>query len=111
MAAVFDFKPLYSYQSSAGRRVRITEFESGKEQRADKGPSPREWALSFGGTRDYIDRIVAFYNARKGPFEAFQWTPPGESIAVTVRFKDESITSKNQGMGKAFTDLTLREVL
>lgn len=109
--ATFAFTPLYAVQRTAGRRVNITEFESGREQRADKGPVPREWALSFGGTREYIDRIVAFYNARRGPVEAFSWAPPGESAVLSVRFKDASINVKQQGMHKAFVEMTLREVL
>lgn len=109
--ATFNFIPLYSYQRSAGRRVNITDFESGKEQRADKGPTPREWSLSFAGTRAFIDQIVAFYNARKGPFEAFSWLPPGESSSLPVRFRDTNITVKHQGSSKASVEISIKEVL
>jgi phage-related protein len=108
--AVFTWTPLYSWQSGTGRRVLITEFESGAEQRRDKGKKPREWELSFCGVWSVIEEIVVFFDARRGPLEAFQWSVPGTSETVNVRFKDEDLTAKREGLNRGSLTLTLREV-
>lgn len=110
--ATFTWNPLFSWQHQTGRRVTITEFESGKEQRSDRGARPREWTLQFRDRWPVISQIVAFYEARKGPFETFQWTPPGTGGVVNVRFKDEALEVKRQGLDTvAEIQVTLREVL
>ena len=111
MMAIFNFKPLYVWQVSSGARVLVSQFESGKEQRRYKGRRPREWTLSFKDFPDVIRAIVAFYESRKGPFEAFSWTPPDEDLPVVVRFKSDTLDVTNYGLQYAGCELTLREVL
>ena len=87
--AVFNFTPLYTWQKTHNHNVLVTTFESGKEQRRYKGARPRTWTLAFRDTVANIDLIRAFYDDRKGPYEAFSWTPPGTTTTVTVRFEEK----------------------
>lgn len=108
---VFAWKPDFAWQPQFRRRVNITTFESGKEQRSDRGAAPREWALTFTGSAAELAEIEAFWNARKGPAESFLWTPPGATSAITVRFKDDTLKSDRAGMKYGTIELTLREIL
>ena len=107
----FTWEPDYSWETRHARRVNITTFENGTEQRADRGPSPREWALKFTRLNSEISEIEAFWNARKGPLEAFTWTPPGSTEVVTVRFKDDNVKISRSGLRYGTIELTLREIL
>lgn len=108
---VFAWDPDFAWQPQFRRRVNITTFESGKEQRSDRGAAPREWALTFTGSAAELAEIEAFWNARKGPAESFLWTPPGATSAITVRFKDDTLKSDRAGMKYGTIELTLREIL
>lgn len=107
----FTWTPDFSWEIQHARRVNITTFENGTEQRADRGPSPREWALKFTKPDSIISEIEAFWNARKGPVEAFTWTPPGATAPVTVRFKDDNVKISRSGLRYGSIELTLREIL
>lgn len=107
----FTWEPDFSWETRRARRVNITTFENGTEQRADRGPSPREWALKFTKPNSVIGEIEAFWAARKGPVEAFTWTPPGSTEAVTVRFKDDNMKVSRSGLRHGTIELTLREIL
>lgn len=106
----FSIMPAYQWQATIGRRVLISNFESGIEQRRDKGPMPREWVLGFAG-KEKISQLTDFYNARKGPVETFLWVPPEAETPVTVRFKDDSVQSAHYGLQHATVEIVLREVL
>ncbi|WP_034443504.1 phage tail protein [Cloacibacillus evryensis] len=108
---VFTWIPDFTWQPQFRRRVNITTFESGKEQRSDRGAAPREWALTFTGRAETLAEIEAFWNARKGPVESFLWTPPGAASSITVRFKDDTLKSDRAGMRHGKIELTLREIL
>lgn len=108
---MFIWIPDFAWQSQFRRRVNITTFESGKEQRSDRGAAPREWTLSFTDSGGVLAEIEAFWNARKGPVESFLWTPPGELSAITVRFKDDTLKSERSGLKYGRIELTLREIL
>ena len=45
--ARFSWWPYRVEPLTTGYRVQVTEFESGKEQRAYRGRQPRQWKLSF----------------------------------------------------------------
>lgn len=111
MAETFSATPLYSWEARSSANVLITEFESGKEQRRYKGPQPREWTLGFRAAVATIDAIVSFWEAREGPYEAFSWTPPGAATAISVRFKENSLSVRYSGAQYAECELTLREIL
>ncbi len=107
----FNFKPLYTWQKTHNHNVLITTFESGLEQRRYKGLRPRLWVLKFRDIPETIQAIEAFFNARKGAYEAFSWVPPGESTAISVRFEETSLNVFNYGPYYSECELTLREVL
>lgn len=109
--ATFSYVPLYTWESQASHRVLVSTLEGGKEQRKYKGPQPREWTLSFRAAAATIQDIVAFFNARDGAYEAFDWTPPGASTAVSVRFKEESLSASWHGSSIGELQVTFREVL
>lgn len=108
--ATFTWVPDFTWQFSCSRRVNITTFESGKEQRSDLGAVPREWLLSFTDAESVISEIEAFWEARRGPVESFLWTPPKAAAAIEVRFKDDSFKSSRSGLKYGSLELTLREV-
>lgn len=108
----FNITPQYVWESTSAFRVLKTEFENGTEQRKYLGTQPRQWGLSFKGEwSSHVSQVVSFYEARKGSFEAFYWTPPGEATAVTVRFNDDSLTAMRYGMTRlGECSVTLTEV-
>lgn len=111
MTTTFNFNPLIAWQKTNNHNVLITTFESGLEQRRYKGARPTLWVLEFRDTTTVIESIVAFFNARKGPYEAFSWTPPGASTPILVRFEEASLNVTNYGSYYSECELTLREVL
>lgn len=107
----FSWVPQYSWQYVPEFRVTVSIFESGKEQRAYRGRSPKEWGLEFHDTVAVITQIEAFFEARKGAFDPFLWTPPGGTSPVAVRFKDSSLTVEKEGLTRGRIKVTFREVL
>jgi phage-related protein len=107
----FGFTPLWSYKHTTEHNVIVSNFESGREQRRYKGPKPDKWRLGFRNTQDVIGQIVAFFDARKGSYEAFLWTPPGETVAKTVRFEEASLEFSYYGSAYAECELTIQEVI
>lgn len=108
--ATFTWTPDFAWQLACTRRSKVTTFETGKEQRSDLGAAPREWLLSFTNTDSVISEIEAFWKARKGPVEAFLWTPPKEAQPIEVRFKDDNFKSSRSGLKYGSLELTIREV-
>ena len=69
--------------------VVISKFQAGNEQRRlDHPASDVVYNITApNSTEAEMQAYRDFYQARNGAFEAFTWTPPGESSAITVRFK------------------------
>ncbi|MCF4152622.1 hypothetical protein L2W58_12525 [Dethiosulfovibrio sp. F2B] len=109
---IFDYVPLYTWQSKPGYRVLVSTLEGGREQRKFKGRYPREWVLSFRADAATIRGIIAFFDARKGPFEAFSWIVPDTGETVSVRFGEESLSpSWNGTRSGEISKVVLKEVL
>lgn len=98
MAETFNVIPQYIWEVGYSHNVLKTTFESGKTQRRYKGAKPREWNLTFKGAWATVGDVVTFYNARKGSYEAFIWTPPGDSTAILVTFKENSLSMTRYGL-------------
>lgn len=112
MAETFSATPQYIWEVSSSHNVLISTFESGKEQRRYKGAKPKEWRLNYRGSWSDISTVLTFYDARKGSYEAFNWTPPSETTAISVRFKDNSLSISRQGESTfAECEVSLLEVL
>ena len=108
----FSWRPSSVESLTTGYRVQVTEFESGKEQRIHRGRQPRVWELVFEKTPyAELQAIRAFYESRKGPFEAFLWFDGWSGQDVTVRFQDDAVTWETQWRVNGWFTLTLREVL
>lgn len=106
----FSFVPTIVYILNSSHNVLKTQFESGKVQTRYKGPLPRKWQLTFRDKTSTINQIVAFYDARKGGYESFYWTPPGGS-EITVRFQDSTLSTTYTGGLYAECELVIEEVL
>ena len=112
MAETFNVIPQYVWEPSYHYNNIRTEFESGKEQRKFIGVLPRQWALTFKGSSEKITTVVDFYKARKGSFEAFNWTPPGENTVISARFEEDSLSVTRYGLTSwGECSLVIREVL
>ena len=112
MAETFSTVPQYVWEITNDYNVLVTTFESGKEQRKYLGVNPRQWKLSFVGNWTTVSVVQSFFVARKGGFEAFNWTPPGEETAISVRFAENSLSIQRHGLtGFSECQVTLMEVL
>ena len=107
----FNYPPYYVFEYTTDHNVLISTFESGREQRRYKGVRPRKWKLTFRQTPSRINRIVEFFNERKGSYEAFEWTPPGASSPIRVRFEANSLRTSYQGKMFAECELVIQEVI
>lgn len=71
--------------------TRRVEFENGEEQVQLVAPLPiKIWELKFSGTKEMMDELQAFFDARKGGSEKFYWTD-SEGETHTVRFVNDSL--------------------
>lgn len=112
MVETFNYTPQFVWHTETAFNVLETTFESGKTQRRFKGTKPREWILAFRDKWASISGIETFYQSRKGSYEAFNWTPPGEVTEILVVFKENSLKVARHGistMGEI--QLTIKEVL
>ena len=112
MAETFNVTPQYVWEPSFNYNVIRTEFESGKEQRKFLGTLPRKWNLAFKGNWATVSVVANFYKARKGSYEAFLWTPPGEETQISARFEENSLSVTRYGLTSfGECSLTITEVL
>lgn len=108
--ATFTYTPYIVYEHITEHNVLVSTFESGKEQRRYKGAKPRKWNLTFRDTVNTINNIVNFYNTRKGNYETFTWTPPGQDTQITARFDANSLQISYTGSLYAELQVTITEV-
>lgn len=97
MTNTFSYTPQFVWGTKTAFNVLETTFESGKTQRRFKGNRPKEWVLTFRDKWANISGILDFFEARQGGYEAFNWIPPGESTAISVVFKENSMQVTRHG--------------
>ena len=109
------YKDVYQFKSSWNTTV--TEAASGKEQRiANWDRSRRAWSIEFKKTITVINQARAFFDARKGKYEAFWFIPPKDypddpdPAPVKVRFDTDDFEAQINYSGGTFT-LPILEVL
>lgn len=93
--AVFTWTPEFTVtESEIGFKTLISKGESGRERRRSKASTARlTFKLIFNILiNTEIDAIWAFYLARKGSYESFDWTHPRTSEALKVRFLKDGLT-------------------
>lgn len=85
----------------------ITPPESGAEaRRAQWNVSRRKWALTFEKDPQVLERLMTFFEARRGAYEAFWWYDP-EGAKRRVRFASDQLQADISygGYGKVKTSL------
>jgi phage-related protein len=80
--------PIAHISEDPSYNVDIIQFEDTSEQRALSGDIPTNiWTVETDTlTTAEKDTIRAFFLARKGSFEAFNWVSPLDNLTYKVRF-------------------------
>jgi hypothetical protein len=93
MATLSDFSPDFVFEEARSQNTLVTVFENNSEQRRAKWKETQKIFKC-----QYINRpktdwlyISGFFGDRYGPFEAFTWTNPEDSVAYNVRFMEKEL--------------------
>jgi len=81
--ATFSWIPQRTFVETWEHPVTIVEAGAGPEDFPHRVTANfrRSWELEFGPLdRATVNSIVAFYDARRGPWEAFYWTNPNDGV-------------------------------
>ena len=110
--AAFEILPDFVFEENIEFETLITKFENGVEQRRSKRNTPiRKWTLQFHNrTLSELNSIKAFYSARKGAYEEFNWVNPNDSIEYDVRFENDNFVFLNKAPGIYDCSFALLEV-
>lgn len=117
----FDFVYNRAYQVSSQWFTAVDESFSGNEQRRNLWTNPRKkWVLEFDKNQTDTAAILAFFDARKGRFEAFKWvwkaqdsngvSLGGDDAEYTVRFDTDQLEFSHIAMGYTTFQITFVEV-
>jgi phage-related protein len=107
----FTWTTFYTPKVKYGHYVISTEMESGTKQKKYKRRKPTVWTLTFQCLYSEMAAIAAFFNARKGSFEAFYWTDPYSETTKTVRFKNDDLDIESEWKINGIFEVELEEVL
>ena len=92
MTATFNFVYKRAYQLSSEWNTIVDEAYSGREQRRNLWTSSRKsWQLDFEKTPENTSAILSFFDARKGKYEAFNWTWEFDNQTYLVRFDTDKL--------------------
>jgi phage-related protein len=107
----FTWVPFYPPKVKDSYNVLTTEFESGKVQKRYKGRFPTQWTLQFKTSWAEMAAIRAFFQARRGGFEAFSWIDPWSGTSKTVRFASNELEIETEFKLNGIFTITFEEVL
>ena len=122
MTATFDFQYKKAYKISSQWNTIVDDIYSGSEQRRNLWTNSRKkWVLEFNKDDTDTAAILAFFDARKGRYEAFYWdwqdTHPitgeemgGDGSQYTVRFDQDELNFEHLASGYKTFQITLVEV-
>ncbi|OGI00474.1 MAG: hypothetical protein A2Y25_12045 [Candidatus Melainabacteria bacterium GWF2_37_15] len=122
MTATFNYQYKRAYQISSCWNTIIDEVYSGGEQRRNMWTNAKKkWVLEFDKNQTDSNAIMAFFNARKGRYEAFYWTwqathsitgenMGGDNQQYTVRFDHDELNFEHLALGYNKFQVTLVEV-
>ena len=122
MTATFNYQYNRAYQASSSWNTIVDEVYSGGEQRRNLWTNPRrKWVLEFSKDNTDSNAIMAFFNARKGKYEAFYWTwqathpvtgeaMGGDGQQYTVRFDADELNFEHLALGYRKFQVTFVEV-
>ena len=96
MTQNFNFPYKQAHISAVEFNTLVDETFSGKEQRRDVWTTPRKkWSLEFEKNKTDRDALIAFFVARKGRKEAFNFTwdsnKGGDGETYLVRFGSDQL--------------------
>jgi len=76
--------------------TQISRMENGTEQRRALWATPlRKFKLEFSNrVKADMETLVALYEAKLGAYDSFLWTNPNDSVQYTVRFEEDTLTTK-----------------
>lgn len=122
MTATFSYQYEKAYQVSSEWKTVLDEVYSGSEQRRNMWTNARKkWVLKFSVRHASATDILAFFNARKGMYEAFNWTwqdthpvngndMGGDGVEYLVRFDMDELNFEHVFLGNQTFQITLVEV-
>jgi phage-related protein len=122
MTATFDFQYNKAYKVSSNWKTIVDEVYSGGEQRRNMWTNSRKkWSLEFDKNATDVSAILDFFDARKGRYEAFNWTwqathpitgknMGGDGQEYLVRFDDDELNFEHLAAGYKKFQITLIEV-
>jgi len=110
MTATFDYNYKRAYKVSAEFKTDVQDFYTGNEQRLNRWTNPRrKWVLDFDKNHTDTNSILAFFEARKGMYEAFNWTwkatdqdgneAGGDGVSRLVRFDTDTLDISHLALG------------
>lgn len=123
MTATFDFTYKRAYKVSSRWNTIVDDVFSGKEQRRNLWTNSRKkWILEFDKNHTDFNSILAFFDARKGRYEAFNWewknVHPitneeigGDGETYLVRFDTDELGFEHIRKGYTKFQITLVEVI
>ncbi|HSA06144.1 MAG TPA: DUF2460 domain-containing protein [Candidatus Gastranaerophilales bacterium] len=123
MTETFNYQYKTAYQTSSQWNTIIDEVYSGGEQRRNLWTNSRKkWVLEFSKNDADANAIMAFFNARKGRYEAFYWTwqathpvtgksMGGDGTQYTVRFDQDELNLEHLALGYKTFQITLVETV
>jgi hypothetical protein len=106
------YNPTYAYEVTPEWDTGVTSSRNGTERRASRRASAvRSWDLVFRNLNatDFAG-FQTFFNARKGRYEAFNWTCLADSTQYLVRFDSDSLAFTQTGYGRYEVKVRLRQV-
>lgn len=122
MTATFNFQYERAFKVSSKWNTVIDSVFSGREQRRNMWTAPQKrWALQFSVRQVDAEAIMAFFDARKGSYEAFYWTwqathptkgnsMGGDGETYLVRFADDTLDFEHAFNGNGTFSIQLVEV-
>lgn len=123
MTATFDYTYSRAYKISSQWNTAVDEMFSGNEQRRNLWTNSRKkWTLEFDKNHTDFNSILAFFDARKGRYESFNWVwkdihpitgeeMGGDGNTYLVRFDDDELNFEHIRKGYTKFQITFVEVI
>ncbi len=110
--ASFPLTPDFVFTQTTEFSTVMSEFENGAEQRRAK------WASDFkkfdcrfeNRPKTDFTTLQAFFEAREGKYDTFEFTNPEDSVVYTVRFDDDKLEISHKTALVYSFKLKLKEV-
>jgi len=115
MAETFTWIPQFTFSEDVDFVTLISKGEKGKERRRSKrSTAKRKFTLTFNVLTSAVgDAIYAFYIARKGATETFNWTNSVTGTVYTdcIRFEHDNLSREYFTKGRYKLTINFIQVL